>query len=243
MQAEGTMTGGAGAMRAEEAAAGPGARWAEGTTAGRVGALLAEVARGRFPPPDGSVTLLPQPSPRDAGVFGFTAHAVIFADTEPGWIAAQLPPGNLGAPMSPAFLASLAERTGRRVNGIDLLCTATALPGPPALPLVPLTSSEHPRVARARHYRDHVRVWEATGGVVLIGAGVAQRWEVAVEVDPDARGKGLGRELARAARHLIPPGVPLWAQVSPGNAASVRAFLAAGFTPAGAEALLIPPGT
>ena len=208
----------------------------------RVGTLLAELARGAFPPPDGSVTLLPQPSPRDAGVFGFTAHAVIFASVDPGWVAEQLPPGNLGAPMSPAFLARLAERTGRGVNGIDLLCTATPLPGPPTLPLVPLTDSEHPRVARARHYRDRVRVWEADGGVVLIGAGIAQRWEVAVEVDPDARGKGLGRELAIAARHLIPPDVPLWAQVSPGNAASVRAFLAAGFAPVGSEALLIPPG-
>lgn len=237
------MTGGAGAMRAEEAAAGPGARRAQGTAAAGVGGLLADVARGVFPPPDGSVTLLPQPSPRDAGVFGFTAHAVIFADTEPGWIAGQLRPGDLGAPLSPAFLAGLAERTGRRVNGIDLLCTAAALPGPPALPLVPLTASEHPRVARARHYRDHVRVWEADGGVVLTGTGVAQRWEVAVEVDEGARGRGLGRELAMAARHLIPPDVPLWAQVTPGNAASVRAFLAAGFAPVGSEALLISPGT
>ncbi|HEY7429724.1 MAG TPA: GNAT family N-acetyltransferase [Streptosporangiaceae bacterium] len=210
---------------------------------GAVGALLAEVAGGSYPPPDGSVTLLPQPSPRDAGVFGFTAHAVIFADADRDWITGQLLPGDLGAPMSPAFLAGLAERTGRRVNGIDLLCTAEPLPGPPALPLVPLTDSDHPRVARARRYRDRVRVWQAVGGVVLIGAGIARRWEVAVEVDPDARGKGLGRELAMAARHLIPPDVPLWAQVSPGNAASVRAFLAAGFTPVGSEALLIPPGT
>jgi GNAT superfamily N-acetyltransferase len=236
------MTDGAGPLRAASAVAdGAGAPRA-GDTRDGVAALLAGVARGSYPPPDGSVTLLPQPSPRDAGVFGFTAHAVIFASVDPGWVAGQLPPGNLGAPMSPAFLASLAERTGRRVNGIDLLCTAPQLPGPPALPLVPLTSSEHPRVARARHYRDPVRVWEADGGVVLVGAGIAQRWEVAVEVDPDARGRGLGRELALAARHLIPPGVPLWAQVSPGNAASVRAFLAAGFTPVGSEALLVPPG-
>jgi hypothetical protein len=31
----------------------------------------------------------------------------------------------------------------------------------------------------------------------------------------------------------------VWAQVSPGNAASVRAFLAAGYRPVGAEALLV----
>ena len=41
-----------------------------------------------------------------------------------------------------------------------------------------------------------------------------------------------------AARHLVPPGTPVWAQVAPANAASVRAFLAAGFRPVGAEVLL-----
>jgi hypothetical protein len=209
-------------------------------TADGVGDLLARVAHGDFPAPDGSVTLLPQPSPRDAGVFGFTAHAVIFADVDPDWVAGQLPPGDLGAPMLPAFLASLAGRIGRRAHGIDMLCLTTPLPGPPPLPLAPLTDSEHPRVARAHRYRDQVQVWEAGEGVVLLGRGVAQRWEVAVEVDPAARGKGLGRALATAARHLAPPDVTLWAQVSPGNAASVRAFLAAGFTPVGAEALLVP---
>jgi GNAT superfamily N-acetyltransferase len=206
----------------------------------QVSALLAEVAGGDFPAPDGSVTLLPQPSPRDAGVFGFTAHSVIFADVDPGWVAGQLPPGDLAAPMLPTFLASLAERTGRHAHGVDMLCLAPPLAGPPPLPLVPLTCSGHPRVARAHDYRDHVQVWDAGEGVVILGRGVAQRWEVAVEVDPRARGKGLGRELATAARHLVPAGAPLWAQVSPGNAASVRTFLAAGFTPVGAEALLVP---
>jgi L-amino acid N-acyltransferase YncA len=67
---------------------------------------------------------------------------------------------------------------------------------------------------------------------------VAGRWEAAVEVDPDRRGDGIGRTLAATARHLVPPGTPVWAQVAPANAASVRAFLAAGFRPVGAEALL-----
>jgi L-amino acid N-acyltransferase YncA len=60
---------------------------------------------------------------------------------------------------------------------------------------------------------------------------------VAVEVDEDHRGRGLGRALAAAARHLVPGGAPLWAQITPGNAASVRAFLAAGYQPVGAEVL------
>lgn len=59
-------------------------------------------------------------------------------------------------------------------------------------------------------------------------------------MDQGHRGHGLGRALAAAARHLVPAGTTLWAQISPANAASVRAFLAAGFTPVGAEAHLIP---
>ncbi|MFC7586374.1 GNAT family N-acetyltransferase [Nonomuraea antimicrobica] len=65
---------------------------------------------------------------------------------------------------------------------------------------------------------------------------MAGRWEAAVEVEPEHRGRGLGRLLAGAARHLVPE--PVWAQIAPGNAASVRAFLAAGYVPVGAEVLL-----
>jgi hypothetical protein len=42
-----------------------------------------------------------------------------------------------------------------------------------------------------------------------------------------------------AARALIPAGTSIWAQVTPGNAASLRAFLAAGYQPVGSEALLV----
>jgi RimJ/RimL family protein N-acetyltransferase len=35
-------------------------------------------------------------------------------------------------------------------------------------------------------------------------------------------------------------GAPVWAQVSAGNARSLRAFQAAGYRPVGSEALLVP---
>ena len=203
-----------------------------------LGALLSQAAAGRFPPPDGGVTVLPQPGPRDAGVIGFTAHAVVFIDSDPGWVRRQLPPGDLAAPLSPPFLQSLCEATGRRAHSIDMLCVAQPLPGPPQIDLAPEPDAQHPRIARALRYRDDVRAWRTDGGVVLLGRGVAGRWETAIEVDPASRGRGLGRALATAARHLLPEPEPLWAQVAPANAASVRAFLAAGFTPVGAEALL-----
>lgn len=206
-------------------------------------ALLHDAAAGSYPPPDGRVTILPQPSPRDAGVISFTCHSVVFADADPAWIRAQLPPGDLSAPLRPAFLAAMAARTGREPQSTDILCVASARSGTPAVTLSPAPADRHPRVERALRYRDDIRVWQAPGGIVLLGQGVAGRWEVAVEVDPEHRGKGLGRALAGAARHLVPGGAPLWAQISPGNAASARAFLATGYRPVGAEALLALPGS
>ena len=209
---------------------------------GALAELLAEVAAGRFPPADGGVTVLPPPSVRDAGVIGFTAHAVVFCDADPGWLTARLPAWDLSAPLSPAFLHALGEHTGRQAHTLDMLCLAHALPGPPALDLQPGADPSHPRIARALRYRDDVRAWRADGGVVVIGRGVAGRWEAAIEADPARRGSGLGRALAAAARHLLPAGTPLWVQASPANVASVRAFLGAGFKPVGAEAHLTPAG-
>ena len=101
---------------------------------------------------------------------------------------------------------------------------------------------DHPRVVRALRYRDDVQVWRTPdgGGHVLIGRGLAGRWEMAFEVEPPARGAGLGRRLAAAAANLVPGGGVTWAQVSPGHPASLRAVLAAGYVPVCAEVLLPP---
>jgi GNAT superfamily N-acetyltransferase len=206
---------------------------------GHLGTLLGEVAAGRYPAADGSVTIVPQPSARDAGVIAFTAHTVIFTDADPDWVRAQLPPGDLSAPLSPPFLQALGQQTDRHTTVVDILAVAPGRPGPPAIELAAAADPAHPRIARALRYRDDVRAWQADGGILLLGRGVAGRWEVAIEVDPAVRGRGLGRALATAARHLVPGGGPLWAQIAPGNAASVRAFLGAGFLPVGAESLLI----
>ena len=215
------------------------------TAHGELAARLADVAASQFPQPDGSVRILAQPSDRDAGVISFTGCAVVFADADPAWIAARLPRGDLSAPLSASFLAALGDHLGRRTHSVDMLTCApavTGLPGP-ELELTELTASAaegtpHPRVARALRHRDDVRAWQTAGGVLIIGRGVASRWETAIEVDPEHRGLGFGTRLAAAARTLVPAGATLWAQIAPANAASVRAFLGAGFRPVGAEALL-----
>ena len=205
---------------------------------GLLATVLRDAAAGRFPPANGEVTVLPAPSLRDSGVIGFTAHAVVFTDADPAWVRGRLPDDDPSRPLSPAFLQALGTHTHREAHIIDMLCVASPRSGQPGIALRPEPDVAHPRIARAMRYRDDVRAWRTDGGLVLIGRGVASRWEVAIEVDPGCRGHGLGRPLASAARHLVPGQGPVWAQIAPANAASVRAFLAAGFQPAGAEALL-----
>jgi len=207
--------------------------------------ILRGIERGVFPAPDLSVTVVPAPSDRESCVVAFTGHIVIAADVDPAWVAERIPPGDLSAPLNPPFLSALEHLTGRRVNGIDAMLLAPALVdlterAAAVEGLAELTDHEHPRVERAWRYRDDVHVYaDSYGGLVLTGVGLAGRLECALEVPEDARGKGHGRRLARAARALIPTDAHVWAQVTPGNAASTRTFLAAGYQPIGSEALLV----
>ena len=80
----------------------------------QLAAILRDAAKGTFPPADGGVTVLPQPSARDAGVWGFTAHAVVFADVGQDWVIGQLPAGELSAPLGPPFLQALTGLSAYR---------------------------------------------------------------------------------------------------------------------------------
>ncbi|WP_431036923.1 GNAT family N-acetyltransferase [Streptomyces sp. P6-2-1] len=204
--------------------------------------LFKGLAQGRFPAADGSTTVWPLDGERDAGVLALTARSFVYADTDEEWIRDRLARTGtdpLAASLHPSFLAALMERTGRRMEVVDLLTVAPALPGPPALELREVGPTAHPRVARALRRRTEVRVWEtAEGDVVLIGRGPGGRWETAIETTQGVGAvRGRGRALALAARHLVPDAA-VWAQQAPGNARSVRAFQAAGYRPVGAEALL-----
>ncbi|MER5768313.1 GNAT family N-acetyltransferase [Streptomyces sp. NPDC001985] len=205
--------------------------------------ILHAAARGEFPPPDGGTTVIGQPNARDAGVLALTAHSVVFTDEDPEWVRDRLaatPSDWLAASVHPVFLAAMLARTGRVMDTVDLVTAATRLPGLPEPELREIEDPEHPRVARAMKHRDGVRVWAADGGLLVLGRGLAGRWEAAIEVDEEARGRGLGRSLAVAARQLVPDEV-VWAQQAPGNARSVRTFQAAGFRPVGSEALFSAP--
>jgi GNAT superfamily N-acetyltransferase len=208
--------------------------------------VLLEAARGRPPEPDGTVEVLPPlPGPVEAAVVAFTAHSYLVADVGPELARSRLRDGDPGAPTRPAFLTWLGEQLGSQPGQLDAVLAAPGLDGARPLELEPRTDLEHHhRVARANHYRRDLRVFTSPGdgGVLVLGRGLAGRWEAAFEVEPEWRGQGLGRTLALAARHLVPRGEPLFVQVSPGNAASLRAVLAAGYRPLGSEVLFPPAG-
>ena len=202
--------------------------------------LLQDAAAGSPPPADGLVEVWPPPPGAVDAVLAFTAHHVVAARVDPGLVAARLPPGDLEAPMSAAFLGWLGERLGSQPGSLDVVLAAEGLGGTPPLELRAVVDpARHPRVARALRYRDELTAWTDRDGlgVLVLGRGLAGRREVAFEVDPAARNRGLGRLLVTAARHLTPPGEPLFAQVAPGNVASLRVVGAAGFRPVGAEVL------
>jgi GNAT superfamily N-acetyltransferase len=203
--------------------------------------VMLDAAAGRPPPPDGSVELLPPPPGPVHAVLTFTAHSYVAAPVSSERLRAHLRPDYPGATTEPGFLAWLAAELGRRASQIDMVMAASPLDGAPPVDLDPRDDlAAHPRVARANRYRDQLHVFASRdgGGMLLLGRGLAGRCEVAFEVEPGHRGRGLGRALATAARHLAPPAEPLFAQVTPGNVASVRALLAAGYAPLASEVLL-----
>jgi GNAT superfamily N-acetyltransferase len=209
--------------------------------------LLEAAARGVAPAVDGSVDVVdPPPGPVDA-VLAFAAHHVVAARVDPAAIIARLDPTDVGSPMTPPFLAWLGDLLGiDHPPTLDVVLAAPAVSDAGSLDEMiavrPMPADlRHRRVRRAAAYRGNLRVWETWNGdaLLIVGRGLAGRWEVAFEVEPEARGRGIGRSLAAAARRMIPEGEYAFAQVAPGNVPSLRALLAAGYVPIGAEVLFL----
>ena len=206
----------------------------------RLAAALSAAARGDFPEPDGLIEVLPPPPGRAMAVVAFTAHYLIATSASEDWLRAALASDGRLAPMSPRFLTALGDKLDRRDAGIDLLLAASGLGGRSTLREIVV--EEHPRVSRARAHREHVRVFtDPTGAAtVILGRGLADRTEVAIEITPNRRNQGVARQALTEARRLIGTDQLLFAQTPPGNAASIRTFLTAGFRPIGSEVLFFP---
>jgi hypothetical protein len=177
-------------------------------------------------------------------VVEFTGHAVILTDRDPAEVLARAGDG-FGGAAHPDVVRWLAGPGGLIGSHDAVLVARASGAGASGSRLVETSVHDgHPRVVRSRSHRLDVRVFADDDGLVTIGTGVAGRLEVSVELlDGRVHGGGAGRRLVTEALALIPAGRLLWAQVAPGNAASLRTFLSCGFRPIAAEILLHPAPT
>ncbi len=147
-----------------------------------------------------------------------------------------LPLDGFGAVLAPAVLLRLAGAAGS-VGVIDASLVARGTgPSERKLPLRGDLDG-HPRVQLARSRREDVCVYGDERELVTVARGLAGRTEISVEA-MDGQAYGTGRSLIHDALSLLPDGEPVFAAVSPGNARSLRAFLAVGFAPIGSEVLI-----
>ena len=203
-------------------------------------ALLLDAADGRFPPVDGAVAVVPALGRGLECATAFTGHAVVATGLSDAAVQAQRPDG-FGGSMAPDFLRWVAGPRGW-IGSLDNVLTARGTGGPSQLPQLDERADveDTHRVRYAREVRDDVRVYGDERGLVVLAAGVAGRRELSVEAAPQGHGRGWGRSLLLDALTLVPADEPVFAAVAPGNARSLRAFLATGFIPIASEVLIRP---
>jgi hypothetical protein len=200
---------------------------------------LLDATRGRFPPVDGAVTILPALDDGLECSVALTGHALIATSLPPGVVAARGPDG-FGGSLAPDFLRWLAGERGW-IGSNDAILVGRGLGGGTGDSLPERTdAAAHPRVRHASEMRRNVRVYGDARGVVTLADGLAGRCEISIEAAPEGQGRGWGRGLLVDALGLVPAGEPVFAAVTPGNARSLRAFLGVGFTPIGSEVILRP---
>lgn len=207
--------------------------------------ILQAAARGSFPEVDGAVEVFPPGDDGHGAVVEFTGHAIVLADITSAELS-DMGADGFGGVSRPEIKLALAG-AGGWVGTHDAVLVASGRGGAGdgrsmRGPLGDRSDLEHhPRVVRSRDHRTHVTVHGDDTGFVTLGFGLVGRREISVELLDAARpGRASGRGLIEQGLRHVPDDEFVWAQVSPGNAASLRAFLAAGFVPIGAETLIVP---
>lgn len=199
--------------------------------------LITAAAAGRFPDPDGGWHRVPPWRPGLEGIFAFTAHAVfaVAPDITDDRLAA-LGADGFGAAHDPRLITALTG-PGGWMDVLDMLMAGrgTGRPGvPPRLVDRPDLAS-HPRARFAATIRDEPRVLgypvPDRSALAILSRGLAGLTELSFELEPGRRGQGGGAALVADALGVVPAGQLVVAAAAPGNAASVRALLTAGFVP------------
>jgi RimJ/RimL family protein N-acetyltransferase len=113
----------------------------------------------------------------------------------------------------------------------------TGRPGVPSALVSRPDLASHPRAVFAAGIRAQSRIvgYAEPGrrALAIISEGLAGLLELSFELEPGQRGQGGGAQLVRDALSVLPAGELVVSAVAPGNAASVRTLLAAGFAPLG----------
>lgn len=201
-------------------------------------AVLEAAADGVFRAADGLVEVLPPDADGTRAIVEFTGHAfVLTTHSRTNAIFDRV--DAFGGATQPTFVLDVAGPDAV-IGSHDLVMVRRGGANVSALP-VSASHDDHPRVRRARHHRRDLRVFGDERGLVTVGHGLADRTELSVELVSAGHGAGVGRSLILGGLANVAPETWVFAQVAPGNAASVRAFLACGFAPIGSEILIGPP--
>jgi hypothetical protein len=200
--------------------------------------VLDACAHGRFPRADGAVEVLPPDGDGTRAVVAMTGHAYVLADVEPADVTLLTgSDGGFGSALMPSVLTWLAG-DDRTIGSTDVVLVAAGS-GEATSAIATTRYDDHPRVVRARAHRRDVAVYADADGVVIVGRGLVGRTELSLELlHPDSSAGHAGRRLIASGLATVPAGEWCWAQVAAGNARSLRAFLACGFRPIGAEVLI-----
>jgi hypothetical protein len=209
--------------------------------------LIAAAAAGRYPVADGSWQRVPPWRTGVEAIVAFTGHAVLaVAPDIPDERLVLLGADGFGGAHDPRLITALAG-PGGWIDSLDILMAGRGTghaDAPPRLADRPDLAA-HPRAAFAARIRDQPRLlgYEDPGRTALavISRGVAGLTELSFELEPGHRGHGGGTGLVCDALTAIPAGQLVLAAVAPGNAASVRALLSAGFIPLGSVQLFRRP--
>jgi hypothetical protein len=193
--------------------------------------LFRDAANGVFPQVDGSVTYLPPLGGGHEAVVCFTGHSYIASRLGEAELS-DLKPDGFGRALHPEVLLRLAGPRGS-IGSIDITMSALGRGGGLLQPNRDL--DQHPRVTFARARRQGVVTYGRPDGLFTMGVGLGGRREMSVEVSAEGP---RGRELIEQALTMTPEGEHLFVAVAPGNARSLRSFLASGFVPLGSEVLI-----
>ncbi len=205
--------------------------------------LITAAAAGQFPAADGGWRRVPPWRPGLEAIVAFTGHAVFAVRADiTDHLLMSLGANGFGGAHDPRLITALAGPEGW-IDSLDILMAARGAGRPgvtPALVDRPDLAS-HPRAVFAARIRDRLRIVgypdPRRSALAIIGQGIAGLTELSFELEPGHRGEGGGAKLAGDALSVIPAGQLAVAAVAPGNAASVRALLAARFAPLGSVQL------